>query len=115
MNRFKEINDRHGHLTGDRALQSMAGILRGELRAADILCRVGGDEFALILPETDRPEAEALRRRLEAAASAVSSPELPGWQGAAMGIATCPDDGDVPAQLISAADAEMYSRKRRSH
>ncbi len=66
---FKAINDRVGHLAGDAVLAELADRMRSVVRNADIACRVGGDEFAVILPESTRADAEQLYRRLEQAAS----------------------------------------------
>ena len=64
---FKAVNDRIGHLAGDGALAEAAQRVRAAVRSADIACRVGGDEFAVVLPESTQSDAEALYRRLEAA------------------------------------------------
>ena len=64
---FKAINDRIGHLAGDAVLADAADVIRSVVRSADIACRVGGDEFAVILPESGMPEAEQLYSRLQTA------------------------------------------------
>ena len=64
---FKAINDRIGHLAGDAVLADVADVVRSVVRTADIACRVGGDEFAVILPESGMPEAEQLYTRLQQA------------------------------------------------
>ena len=61
---FKSVNDRHGHLAGDAALEQLGLVLRAGLRAADTAYRIGGDEFALLLPETSAPEARAVIERI---------------------------------------------------
>ncbi len=112
LNNLKGINDSYGHLVGSRALVTMGRILRQHVRSSDVPCRYGGDEFAIILPETERAAAESLRKRLEGACQEVSTDELPGWMGSSFGAATCPEDGDTSTALIAQADARMYENKR---
>src|SRR5438093_12656653 len=65
LHRFKEVNDKHGHPRGDEVLRATAATLKKALRASDSAFRIGGDEFALLLPQTDAPQALALSRRIE--------------------------------------------------
>ena len=111
MNDLKGINDRYGHLAGNQALQALAGILRSQVRAVDIPCRYGGDEFAVILPESGLAEVEGLRGRIAQAIRSVSSQDLPGWKGAALGVAAYPEDGETGEELFAAADHEVYAHK----
>lgn len=113
LNGIKAINERHGHTAGDRALLSLAGIIRGNIRRGDLPFRYGGDEFAVIMPEAGREAVESLRERLEDACQAITDKELSGWRGASFGSATCPDDGTSPAELISAADTRLLEEKRQ--
>lgn len=100
---MKAINDRGGHEAGDRALTAVGAALSRELRAQDLSCRIGGDEFALILPDTDRASAARLTRRLRRALLVSVS----------VGAATWDDDGTDAAALLRRADARMYRDKRR--
>src|SRR3989441_13171946 len=65
LHRFKEVNDKHGHPRGDDVLRAAAATLKKALRTSDSAFRIGGDEFALLLPQTDSPQALALCRRVE--------------------------------------------------
>ncbi|MEA2411976.1 MAG: diguanylate cyclase [Thermoleophilaceae bacterium] len=105
---FKEINDTHGHPFGDGVLQTIAEKLRRGLRATDVLARVGGDEFAILLPATPRDNAATLitRARDEAAAS-VGGVSLT-WSA---GVATYPTDARESATLVECADAALYCAK----
>src|SRR4051812_33077200 len=105
---FKEINDTHGHPFGDGVLQTIAQKLRQGLRATDVLARVGGDEFAILLPATPRDNAATLiaRARDEAAAS-VGGVALT-WSA---GVATYPTDARDSTTLVECADAALYCAK----
>jgi len=98
---FKEVNDREGHVAGDRLLRQVAGAWRSRLRASDLLGRHGGDEFVLCLPGTDAPGAVEVLARLDG--------DLPiGWS---VGTATA-RDGDSLSALLQRADAQLYAGKR---
>jgi len=112
---FKEINDRHGHLAGDQYLRGVAATIRRELRAADLACRYGGDEFCLLLPETELRGASAIAERIRVAVAR----EIVGVEGVALrttasiGVAVYPRHGaaDV-AGLLRHADEALYRAKR---
>jgi diguanylate cyclase (GGDEF)-like protein len=111
---FKLVNDSFGHLYGDGVLVHVAERMRSVLRAPDVAARYGGDEFALILPETDQEAAAAVTRRLLAALRA-SPFSADGRQpfpiGASIGIATHPADGRTATELLATADHRLYAAK----
>lgn len=112
LNEFKRVNDIHGHETGDIVLQMAAERLIGALRDHDIVARVGGDEFVVLAPETEREAAERLRERLE---SVLCEPYQIGNKAmnssASVGLAHFPEQGVTLTSLLRAADAAMYERK----
>jgi len=111
MNDLKGINDRLGHATGDLALRETARVLRATLRAPDVCCRTGGDEFMILLPETDAAEARLVVARLRSAVMrAGARRDLP--LSISLGAASWPEDGDDPAVLIDLADRAMYAEKQ---
>ena len=118
LHRFKEVNDRFGHPQGDALLQMAAATLRKSLRTSDYAFRIGGDEFALLLPQSDTEQAAALSRRLRAAYSLSIEPLNLGIPLALdYGLAVYPEDGELQEVLIRVADERLYQLKNgmRSH
>jgi diguanylate cyclase (GGDEF)-like protein len=106
---FKSINDRIGHLGGDAVLAETAERARGVVRSADIACRVGGDEFAVLLPEASGHEAELLCGRLHRAVSSTPVAEA-GIVSVSAGIAELQADDD-PNTFFERADQALYRAK----
>ena len=110
---FKQVNDRFGHSVGDRLLQEVAGRMQTCVREADIVGRMGGDEFMLILQDISQPEQATLAA--EKIRAALEQPfEWDGQQiriSASIGVATCPGHGHDDVQLVHGADEAMYAAK----
>jgi diguanylate cyclase (GGDEF)-like protein/PAS domain S-box-containing protein len=117
LDRFKPVNDIHGHPIGDYVLREIAGRLAGIVRKSDTLARLGGDEFGAILEcdTEDVTPADAAVRFASRLATVVQAPIIIGDKsievGATVGIAMCPDDGADPDKLLRAADMAMYRAK----
>ncbi len=107
---FKLLNDAHGHQEGDLVLRRVAAAAGEDLRASDVACRIGGEEFALLLPETGKRAARAAADRLCARVR-----ELPGHRRITVscGVASFPGDATTVADLHAAADAALYLAKDR--
>lgn len=112
LDRFKAVNDAHGHLVGDQVLAAVADLLRSELREVDVLGRFGGEEFVAALSADAalaRSIAERLRRRI--AEHVIDASGVPVRVTASIGIATLGQDGTDPTELLTAADAALYAAK----
>ena len=113
---FKDINDLHGHLFGDLVLQRTARVIRRAVREADVPCRYGGEEFAVVLPETDRLGAFALAERVRQRVAQRFSEPIGGQVVSVRisgGISAYPEDGNDSGMLISRADEALYLSKSR--
>jgi diguanylate cyclase (GGDEF)-like protein len=113
LDRFKLINDTLGHAAGDRLLVNVARVLRQQCRALDVVGRLGGDEFLVILPMTKPAEAQVFVGRVQASLRAMheSNPEF-GPCTLSMGIAESPRHGTTVSSLLAAADTALYNAKR---
>lgn len=112
LHRFKEVNDKHGHPRGDDVLQAAAATLIKTLRTSDSAFRIGGDEFALLLPQTDAAQALALSRRIATVFEETLQPlQLSVSVSMDHGVATFPIDGEQADQLIRIADERLYRLK----
>lgn len=112
---FKAVNDTHGHLCGSRALVEAAAVIRVSARETDIVARFGGDEFALVLPDTGADGAYAVGERIReriAAHHFLAADGLDIRLTASVGLATLPDVATSSEELIHAADGAMYRVKR---
>jgi diguanylate cyclase (GGDEF)-like protein len=116
IDRFKRVNDQYGHRTGDVVLQEMAALLGRSIRASDILCRYGGEEFAILLPNTACSDALALAQKLRRALRTQPLAQRLLAKGrtitVTMGVAAYPEDASSPEALVESADQRLYRGKQ---
>jgi len=114
VDHFKKVNDTHGHAVGDEVLKAVARALMEEARDADVVGRYGGEEFVLMLPNTDtagaRELAERIRRRLETTPVETSAGPLKVTMS--LGVASYPTHGTTLEALVNAGDEALYVAKR---
>jgi diguanylate cyclase (GGDEF)-like protein/PAS domain S-box-containing protein len=108
LDRLKKINDRYGHLIGSQALCRLADVLRIFCRAIDTATRYGGDEFAIILPETTVAGARLVASRIR---TRLATDSLQPPLSTSIGVALYPQDGETIEALLRAADRELYAMK----
>ena len=116
LHRFKDVNDKHGHPRGDEVLRAAAATLKKALRTSDSAFRIGGDEFALLLPQTDAAQALGLSRRVGAVFAEMLEPlQLAVSVSMDHGVANFPQDSEDAEQLIRIADERLFRLKRANH
>lgn len=115
LDHFKELNDRHGHGAGDEVLRAFVALVRGVMRQCDLIGRIGGEEFAMMLPDTTREGAavvaERLRKRVETETVTVAGSQL--RFTASLGVAQYGPDGNGYKSVIETADTRMYRAKQQ--
>lgn len=111
---FKVLNDSHGHVTGDMVLKEIVRLIKKSIRNADIPCRYGGEEFAVILPQTTKNDAKFVAERIRQSVEGTPFPTLSGQPvhlTVSIGIASFPEDMKTREELIIAADQALYFAK----
>lgn len=113
LDRFKAVNDTHGHMVGDALLQIIADRIRGVIRREDTLARIGGDEFVIIQTESDQPQSAAVlaERLIDVVQQSIEHEGLTLSVGLSVGIALAPAGGDDPLTLYNSADRALYRAK----
>jgi diguanylate cyclase (GGDEF)-like protein len=112
VDRFKEINEVHGHLEGDRLLQEVGRVLVENVRGGDVVARQGGDEFSVLIPDSTEEGAAMLSRRIEEALATIAAADDAPVR-ASIGVAFYPRDGATPDDLLEKADLHLRETKQR--
>lgn len=115
VDHFKKFNDTHGHNAGDILLREFGAVLRKHFRGDDIACRYGGEEFTVIMPDSDLSIVLSRAERIRQLVKQIHLPfreKLSDVITASVGVAVFPDHGETPAALIQLADAALYQAKR---
>ncbi|WP_136657049.1 PleD family two-component system response regulator [Nitratireductor sp. XY-223] len=117
LDRFKAVNDTYGHDVGDEVLREFSNRVRAAIRGIDLACRLGGEEFVIVLPDTEGSVAESIAERLRREIAEVpfrAGPEGPELTvTASVGVASLSEAGESPAQLLKRADNALFEAKAR--
>jgi diguanylate cyclase (GGDEF)-like protein len=111
LDHFKQVNDLFGHEKGDEVLSAVGAAVLGTLRSSDFAGRHGGEEFILLLPETDAASAVVVAEKVRVALAAIEVPDVPRAITASFGVAAMPGDGSEPSSLLRTADRALYLAK----
>lgn len=112
IDRFKNLNDEFGHMLGDEVLRQVSSILHDQLRKFDVVCRYGGEEFAVLLSQTNPQHAVGVAQKLRGLVENWQFPGLPRSVTISAGVATYPENGIERDGLMKAADASLYAAKQ---
>jgi diguanylate cyclase (GGDEF)-like protein len=112
IDQFKRLNDEFGHLLGDEVLRQVSSIFSQQLRKIDVVCRYGGEEFAILLSQTSQQHAMGVAEKLRRMVDSWQFPGVPRSVTISAGVATCPDHGKTREELVKAADAGLYAAKQ---
>jgi diguanylate cyclase (GGDEF)-like protein len=112
IDHFKRLNDEFGHLLGDEVLRQVSKLLVQNVRKGDVLCRYGGEEFSLLLPQTSGDNAYEVAEKLRRAVEVYPFPGVPRPVSVSAGVADCPRFGKSRDEIVAAADAALYQAKQ---
>jgi diguanylate cyclase (GGDEF)-like protein len=112
LDHFKQVNDQRGHAVGDQVLANVGAVMRGAMRSRDFAGRNGGEEFAILLPDTETPVALRIAERVRAAIAEMSLPGTDVTVTVSVGVAGYPEHASTPDRLARLADAALYLAKR---
>ena len=112
IDQFKRLNDEFGHLLGDEVLRQVSSLFHQQLRKFDVVCRYGGEEFAILLAQTNPQHALAVAEKLRRLVESWQFPGVPRPVTISAGVATYPDHGTTRDELVKASDAGLYTAKQ---
>ena len=111
IDHFKYVNDRHGHAIGDEVLRCVAAVIRDSVRESDFVARFGGEEFLVVLPDTDREGARTLAEKIRVAVAEARMPRYAGQLHISVGVAVATPADEDEAVAVALADARLYAAK----
>jgi diguanylate cyclase (GGDEF)-like protein len=109
---FKRLNDEFGHVLGDEVLRQVSSLFHQQLRKIDVVCRYGGEEFGILLTQTDAHHALNVAEKLRKLVASWQFPGVPRTVTISAGAAAFPDHGTTRDELVKAADAALYAAKQ---
>jgi diguanylate cyclase (GGDEF)-like protein len=112
LDHFKAVNDTYGHGKGDDVLAAVGAVASGTIRASDFVGRLGGEEFAVVMPDTNRSGGLEVAEKIRAAIADIAVPGVARRITASFGVAVMPDDTGEPELILRAADRALYAAKR---
>jgi diguanylate cyclase (GGDEF)-like protein len=112
IDQFKRLNDEFGHLLGDEVLRQVSSLFHQQLRKIDVVCRYGGEEFAILLSQTNPQHALTVAEKLRRLVETWQFPGVPRSVTISAGVAICPDHGSTRDELVKSADAALYAAKQ---
>jgi diguanylate cyclase (GGDEF)-like protein len=112
IDQFKRLNDEFGHLLGDEVLRQVSSMFHQQLRKIDVVCRYGGEEFAILLSQTNPQHALGVAEKLRRLVETWQFPGVPRSVTISAGVATFPDHGTSRDELVKSADAGLYAAKQ---
>jgi diguanylate cyclase (GGDEF)-like protein len=112
IDQFKRLNDEFGHLLGDEVLRQVSSLFHQQLRKIDVVCRYGGEEFAILLTQTNAQQAVAIAEKLRRLVESWQFPGVPRTVTISAGVAACPAHGETRDEMIRAADNGLYAAKQ---
>lgn len=113
IDHFKRLNDEFGHLLGDEVLRGVAAIMKAQLRKVDMVCRYGGEEFAVVVPETTGENAVTVAEKLRRQIETHPFPGVPRSVTISCGVADYPEHGNTRDEVVAAADTALYMAKQQ--
>jgi diguanylate cyclase (GGDEF)-like protein len=113
IDHFKRLNDEFGHLLGDEVLREVSGVFGQQLRKVDVVCRYGGEEFAILVPQTSGGNAMEVAEKLRRMVESYRFPGVPVKVTISSGVAEFPTHGRTRDELVAAADAALYASKEK--
>jgi diguanylate cyclase (GGDEF)-like protein len=112
IDQFRSLNDEFGHLLGDEVLRQVSSLFHQQVRKIDVVCRYGGEEFAILLTQTNEQQALSIAEKLRRLVAEWQFPGVPRAVTISAGVATFPAQGKTRDEMVRAADSGLYAAKQ---